>query len=370
MLDSLVNPTDLRLSLPPTIWLETEHFEQAQIDAQLATNEENQWQRYLNGLALSGFETWLQERLPEQRLSRGIATDETASQTICYLTVGEFKLGLITTEHLLDELVNVPSNSLEVPELAAHFYVVLEVAEEEEQVLVRGFLRYDQLSSYLSTNRQPSNGFYHLPLSLWDAEPNHLLVYCRCLEPNAIPLPVAPTEAVSSQTTTSPITTNQPDPNQPNPNPTGTNPATVNKLGQWLQGLVDEGWQALDSLLGPGMDLAISTRQMQTSVKRGKLVDLGIHLDDQSVALLVTTTREPQEKIGVLIQLHPVGGARYLPTNLNLSLLSQTDRILQEVQSRNQDNYIQLKPFRGTSGQHFSVEVSFGDVSVREEFEL
>jgi hypothetical protein len=40
------------------------------------------------------------------------------------------------------------------------------------------------------------------------------------------------------------------------------------------------------------------------------------------------------------------------------------------VRSRPQDSYIQLKSFKGEPGKRFSIEISLGDVSVKEEFEL
>ena len=75
-------------------------------------------------------------------------------------------------------------------------------------------------------------------------------------------------------------------------------------------------------------------------------------------------------KLAILIQLHPGGGARCLPPNLKLILLSKAGKILQEVQSRTQDNYIQLKPFKGEEGKRFQIQVSLGSLSITENFEL
>ena len=53
-----------------------------------------------------------------------------------------------------------------------------------------------------------------------------------------------------------------------------------------------------------------------------------------------------------------------------LTLLSQAGKKLQEVGSRTQDNYIQLKSFKGRSGIPFSIVVSLGDTCLCENFEL
>jgi hypothetical protein len=361
MVSSPVNPTDFGLLLPEIIWLEPEHFDRAIEITDSVNSEAHKWQTYLNALALLGFEEWLSERIPDKTVNRDINLIKAG----CYLKVGEFKLCLIATEHLLDEVVNVPQDAIEKPELTAHFYVVLEVLEEQEQVIVRSFLPYDQLVYYLhrSNSQLLRDGCYQLPLSLFDAEPNDLLVYCRKLEATAIPLPFAST---NTQVAIASITPSAP----PAPELAGYLKKTRIKLSQWLQDVFDSSWIGLDALISPEANLALSTRNTQLGVNRGKLIDLGMQLGSQRVALLVTITEEPQEKLAISIQLHPTGGERYLPPSLKLILLSKAGKTLQEVTSRVQDNYIRLKPFKGEPGKGFSIEVSIGNVSLREDFEL
>jgi hypothetical protein len=55
---------------------------------------------------------------------------------------------------------------------------------------------------------------------------------------------------------------------------------------------------------------------------------------------------------------------------MKLMLLSKAGKTLQEVTARTQDNYIQLKTFKGEPGRKFSIKVTLGDVSVNENFEL
>lgn len=348
MNNSPANLNDFRSLLPEIIWLEPEHFEQAKEISDLVNGEALQWQTHLNALALLGFEKWLTERIPEQIVYR----DATEIVNVCYLKFGEFKVGLIASEDLLDEVVNVPQDALASPELAAHFYVVLEVLEEQEQVIIKGFLRYDQVVNYRSRDNLHllRNGCYKLPLSAFDTEPNHLLFYCRFLEPTAIPL------WASAERSAMPSLRYLKE--------------TRTKLSQWLQGVFNEGWLGIDALVNPQANLALSTRNIQVSAKGGKLINLGMQLGSPPAGLLVNVTEETEKKIGVLVQLHPTGGEKYLPPNLKLTLLSKAGKKLQEVQSRGQDNYIQLPPFRGETGKRFSIEVSWSDATIREFFEL
>ena len=343
--------TDLRLLLPEVIWLEPEHFQQARKMSNQVKGETQQWQTYLNTLAQSAFQEWLRERIPEQPINR----EPNLIEPICQLKVGEFKLGLIATEHMLDEVVNVPQGAIDRPDLAAHFYVVLEVAEEQEEAIIRGFLRYDELVNYRSkVNLQLSqDSGYQLPLSLFDAESNHLLFYCRHLEPSAILPSVASRSSVPDSLSL-------------------VMESGRAKLSQWLEGIFDPGWLSVDALLGSEANLAWSTRGIREGAKRGKLINLGMELGDQQVAMLVTVTPDEKdsEKLGIQIQLSPTQGERYLPPNSHLTLYSKSGKRLQSTQSRGQDNYIQLKPFKGKEGIEFSVEVSIGDINVIEDFEL
>lgn len=344
---------DLRLLLRETVWLEPEHFLLAQKISSLdTTNPNDSWQAYLNALALLAFEEWLCERLPNKVVSR----DTSFIETVGNLKIDDFKFCAIATEHLLDEVVKIPQAVIEKPELTAHFYVLLEVLEEEEEVIIRGFLPYNQLIEIKSSLKlSVDEGCYQLPLSLFDMEPSHLLVYQRYLQASEFALPVA-NQSLSKLVNT-----------------------TTTKLSQWLQGVIDEAWQTIDSISNPELNLAFSTRNLDTATKKAKIIDLGIDLGNRKVALLVNISPDKsadsqdeisEDKINVLAQLYPMNGEKYLPQNIKLLLISKAGKTLQEVTSRIQDNYIQLKPFKGKPGKKFSIQISLGDVIIKENFEL
>ena len=339
--------SNMTFLIPQVIWLETEDFDQAKTIVNNTIPEAQQWQAYLNALGVLSLEKWLSPRILDKTISRNLSTIE----NVGILNIGGFKIGAIVTEHVLDEVVNIPQVAIDNAELASHFYVLLEVSEEEEIVTLRGLMRYDQLVDYRNSyNLQPaSNDCYQLPLELLDWEPNHLLFYTRYLEPAAIALPV------TAQTT---VQENLREYLQ----------ETTTKLSQWLQGMFDDTWQTLDLMLNTDA-MALNIRNIEAGAKRGKFIDLGMQFGNKAVALLVSITEEA-EKLCVLVQLHPTGGDRFLPANISLTLLSKAGKSLQVVESRNQDNYIQLKPFRGEVGKKFSIQVSLENAIICEDFEL
>jgi hypothetical protein len=146
-------------------------------------------------------------------------------------------------------------------------------------------------------------------------------------------------------------------------------------LHQWVQNFFSVGWQALEELISTPQPLALGFRnesnQSEATVRRAKLLDLGLQLGQQKAALLVAVTpdgSEMEKTLAISIQLHPVAEGSFLPPDVELKLLAATGEVLQEVRSRPQDNYIQLKRFWGTNGEQFAVQVGMGDAKITENF--
>jgi hypothetical protein len=147
-------------------------------------------------------------------------------------------------------------------------------------------------------------------------------------------------------------------------------PATLN---HWLQGVFETGWRSLDDLIGAEQPLAFSFRTdaivSESTVRRAKLLDLVLQLDARPVVLLVAVTPEAAQQLGISVQVHPVVGEQYLPVGLTLRLTTEVGELLQEVRSRQQDNFIRLKRFRGRPGERFDIQIALGEkVSITESF--
>ena len=164
-------------------------------------NSTHQWQTYLNALALFAFEKWLEERDDSLTINREQCTVlqpaiANAISTVSNLQVGEFKLCLIATGSLTSEEITLPRAVVDLPEYIPHFYVLIEVLEEQESAGFQGFLSYQQLTERLANvNLVPQEDWtYQLPLTWFEDNSDRLLLYLRCLEPEALPLPTVPPE--------------------------------------------------------------------------------------------------------------------------------------------------------------------------------
>ncbi|NJN11823.1 MAG: DUF1822 family protein [Richelia sp. RM1_1_1] len=192
--------------LPP----EAIPLSQSQIDRAIelsnqVKDESKQWQTYLNALSLSAFETWLDSRSSSFNINRDECTVlqpglASLIPTVANLKVGEFKICLITTGSFIDEQVDITRVVVDLPEYIPHFYVLVEVLEEEEQAVIQGFISYKELSErQQNVNLQPDADWtYSIPLTWFCNEPDRLLLYLRCLEPAAIALPAIPTNRTQS----------------------------------------------------------------------------------------------------------------------------------------------------------------------------
>jgi len=170
----------------------TIHPDQIQQAAELSSpiiRPTKQWSTYLHALALFGFEQWLAER--DFNLSQENCTLKEPQITnildgVSGLNIGNYKICLLVMGCSEDDVVSVPSPMLDLPDYAAHFYILVMVREELEQIDVKGLIRYDQLKAKLGSLSRQRDWTYEIPLDWFDPDPNHLLLYLRCLK--SIPL--------------------------------------------------------------------------------------------------------------------------------------------------------------------------------------
>jgi hypothetical protein len=140
-------------------------------------------------------------------------------------------------------------------------------------------------------------------------------------------------------------------------------------LSNWFQNIFDNDWQPLEIFGMPSGDLVPVLRNLEdSSLERIKLIDLGIQVNCQSLVILVGIKPEADNKIGIRVQLRPCQGEDYLPHNTRLALLSSSGEKKQEVEARNQDNYIQLKRWKSKPGTKFSIQITLNDLSITEDF--
>lgn len=143
----------------------------------------------------------------------------------------------------------------------------------------------------------------------------------------------------------------------------------LTRLRQWLNHMVESQWQPLEALLGPTADLAFSLRRDEPADGTVRNVK-PIHFEELTdpILLMVAITPEADERLTIRVRLAPSKWEAVLPNNLGLELQSSVGEPLQRVQSRENDNSIQLKRFRCVSGTSFQIHISLGQFHRSETF--
>ncbi|MBE9215551.1 DUF1822 family protein [Plectonema cf. radiosum LEGE 06105] len=167
----------------------SKHFQKAARLSQSIHLPQQRWEVYLCALGVLGFEQWLLERAPDLQfecVDASIWQPAYANLLVaaCNIKVGNFKVCVLTNS-------SVPFAVLDIPDFTAHFYVLMQVEEEEQQVAVSGFMSYEQYLNYQQKAHLAvdSDWTYPIPSTWFYSNPNALLLNLRCLDADAIQLP-------------------------------------------------------------------------------------------------------------------------------------------------------------------------------------
>ncbi len=402
---------DLSLIYPEQVFLEfsPEKQEQAwqETEKQNYSNAAARWNAYLNCLCLNTFLTYLKTEpdVPATpKVWHQLADLSSVWEVVngAAIELGKARLVLIPSEESTFTELRIPREWVELPKWVGNYYLAVQLNLEECWLQVRGYAthkqlweegRYDRMDETYSVDAEE---LIEDLTVMWVVEELYL-----SSKPQVQPLPrlsfleaEALLEQLSQKTPYSPrldvpfvkwgalvaddqwrqelyqrrlrqlVTTVEP------------RKVTIN-LGEWFEDIFKTGWQSLDALLKTDSEnLALSFRGDRSTLREVrnvavegiKLIDLGIELGNQSVALLVGLVPEAEQRVGIRVQLYPAGGKDYLPPNIRLALLSQSGTNLLEAQARIQDILIQLKRFTCPIGKGFSIQVALNHFSITEEF--
>jgi hypothetical protein len=185
-----------------TEWLEAEDFNQASLISATVTPEKYQWQTYLNSLALSAFKRWFNGRIDDDSI---IINEQECSlfkteyaeilPHITNLQIGNFKYCLIVTESLANNTFKLAKAVCDLPQFVAHFYILIQVLPEEEEIIIHGGFNYEQLLEYKQNNplKLDDDYTYTVDNNILKFKGDRCIYYTQFLNPSAIKLPVAET---------------------------------------------------------------------------------------------------------------------------------------------------------------------------------
>jgi len=170
------------------------------------------------------------------------------------------------------------------------------------------------------------------------------------------------------------------------------------QLRQWLSHTFSAGWQALEDLRGEiqGLQPALAFRSpIETEsiaeftepngsapVQRGKIIRLGSEqnrsiaqsdvdssrLDHLQIALLLALSPKNEGEVDICVELRPTQTDTQLPTELQIMILDRSGIEVMQARAR-QTKDVRLR-FSGTYDEQFSLKLALGEISYIEQFTI
>lgn len=388
------------LSDTSTQWLEISDavHRQSWQQSQSISIPGNRLQAYFNQICLQTVLPWLQEKSgiePTIDSRNNLAFWEIVNGSA--IVLGSTRLIFIPTEAMDRNEFRVPQEWVDIPSFGGDYYLAVEVDSDEQCLNVWGYTTHQMLKSegfYDESDRtycldgnqiiQDLTVFWVMQ-QLFGEETRSVIaplpaLTSRQAEPllqqlgdNMLPLPRLEIPFVQwgalieqdtwleqlCQLRQSLVSATE-----------STKQATqTTNLTQWWNNVFDAGWQALEDLFGTQPDFAFNFRQTNSTteqIRRVKPIQLSAELPTLLLVIMLET--EADNRIRIWVQILPQPGETYLPANLRLELLSNTEDVIQSIQAGETSNYIQLRRFKITPGTEFRLQVAIADTFTYENF--
>jgi hypothetical protein len=388
MIFAFAEPTELLLEASPL--LRAQSWQNSQIYA----NPSSRWCAYINHICLHVFLDWVKkEYFPDAKIWYGSADMPSFWEFVngTAISFGGKKVVLIPSEAIDDQELEIPQEWVDIKSWAADYYLAVQVKPDENWVRVWGYTTHKELKS--QAHYDPIDRTYCLPARHITKDINAFFLtyqFCRGEQTQEAIASLPELPATEAENLLQRLG---------NPSATFSRLALpftlwgalleqeqwrqqlynyrqgkvkVN-LSQWLEGVFSLGWEAVETFFGSnGSSIALGLRNSyglrDISAKGAKLIDLGMQLESKTVVLLVALIPEVDRQVSVRVQLHPTAGESHLPANIKLALLSESGDMLEEVQARSQDNFVQLPRFDVEPGENFGIQVGLNNFQIVENF--
>ncbi|QSJ15144.1 DUF1822 family protein [Nostoc sp. UHCC 0702] len=382
-------PTELLLEVIPSV------RSQSWQNSQIYGTPHSRWCAYINQICLDVVLTWIKnEYLPDAAVCHKTGVTPSFWEFINGVSIcfGEQKILLVPSEAIDDNELEVPQEWVDIPSWAADYYLAVKITNNEELVRVWGFTTHEELKS--QGKYDPVDRTYCLDAQHITKDISAFFLtyeYCRDAQSKQAIASLPTLAATQAESLVQRLG-----------NPAVTFPrlavsfaiwaallenaqwrqklyqyrqktATIS-LTQWLNGIFSPQWQPLEAFFESSSDnntLALRNYfpVKEATIKQAKLIDLGMQLQSTGVVLLIALVPDADRQfISVRVQLHPAGQEFYLPANIKLALLSQFGEVLQEVQARIQDNFVQLLRFDVETGETFNIQIELNNFQLTENF--
>ncbi|HIK37434.1 MAG: DUF1822 family protein [Geminocystis sp.] len=371
------DPQQLYLEIPSQLqekaWQESEYI----------PDSLSRWQVYLNSLLLETFCDYLRQdySLTPQTVPMEVLESIWVLLNGTAVDIGFRRLILLPTEILDDEEVYIPQEWVDIPSWLGDYYIIAEVNPDEQWVRVIGFTTHKNIKQKASLSHEyreyilSKNELFSIGIL------GASLEFCQHEITREAVESIPSLEAVQAENLIRRLANPTKNPRLELPfkvwahllenadyliriaqvrtgRQTEITPVTV--ISQWLKNVFPESWHSPEKL---GI-FATATRSFPKDVVRCKQVEI----DNCKLFLCLEVSKEKGDKFTVKVELYPGGGNPYLPASIQLILLSNSGKILKNIQARERDNCIAIQRFKAAENFQFQIEIKKDSQSKREYF--
>ncbi|KAM3092465.1 DUF1822 family protein [Phormidesmis sp. 146-12] len=342
----------------------------------------DRWAVYLNLVCFQSTFQWLKEKYQHQAIKN---LQSTCFPNIYALVNGSAiafnnsRLILIPTEAIDHHEFRVPQEWIDIPSWAGDYYLAVEVDTDKQQLQIWGYTTHQILKSrgqydaddrtyslaskdlqqslsvlgvMLQVATEPTRAEIDLLPKLLSTQSINLIQRLKSTALPRLAIPFMQWGAlIEQEKCLEKLCQRQ--------------AATFN-LSNWLHHLFEMDWQAIEGFLEAELTTGFRHEDETGQViQRVKPIALK---EDLTILLLIILTVEPDERRNIRVRILPTNEALNLPENLSLVLRSITGNEIQSVQSRSQDQSIQLKQFKCPPHVQLQLQIAIDNVTVIENF--
>ena len=373
MVSAFVEPQDWVIEVSPEMQAAAWQFSRSLPTAS------GRWTAYLNQLCLNSCLSWIRDYLPA-------ANAWTAQPQFIWnfvngsvITVGTVRIALIPTDAIDQTELEVSQEWIDISQWAADYYLAVQIAEGE--IRIYGYATHQQIKAgtYDSNDRTYCLDAEDLNAdlnALWLSYPHFTANQTRAAIASIPTLLTAQADQLIERLSNSLL------PRLEIPFASWAailensslrqrlyQPTATTCLNQWFQGQIDAAWQALDRVLLP-QQIAIAVRSpdadqaIEGEIYRAKAYDFALG----QIALVIGISPVSDTERRIRLQIHPAGGATYLPGATRLRLLSEDGSEIGQASAAVMET-MQLQ-FRASEGEPFQVEITCDEQTLTEQFVL
>ncbi|MGB6301824.1 MAG: DUF1822 family protein [Rivularia sp. (in: cyanobacteria)] len=390
---TLADPKEWLLQITPEA--QTQLWQQSQIYA----TPSSCWRAYINQISNHGFVNWVKAEYEEQatvwETSANVPAFWEFVNGTAILLNGK-RVVLIPSEAIIDENeLEVPQEWVDIPSWTAEYYIAVQVQPDDGEVRFWGYTTHKELKELASYDSAEKNYCIDARYLTLDMDAFEIAYQHYQQEDTKAAIPNLPelsaTEAENLLQQLADLKTVFPRLKVPftkwgallkneayrlrlhQQRQQGYSlSSSLTNLSAWLQNIYEDSWQAINTFFNlDNRSLAFNLRNSASSSAdnklRAKVIDLGTETQPQRIVIVVGAIPSANQKMSIDIKLLPFND-KYLPSNIKLALLSDSAEILQEVQTRTQDNSVQLPLFEGETGEYFSIRVIGDSNQIVENF--